>query len=101
MKFCRSTESKEKGRYDIFTVNKGANYFIYGWVKFSDVSGEEVTVTHTVGEHSDQHFIQKMKVKTDEKQIFFNSSLLITDGSRISIYFKSVLMDSLFHMYEL
>ncbi|KAK2907647.1 hypothetical protein Q8A73_008720 [Channa argus] len=36
-----NVETDEKGRYDILTVNKAANYLVYGWVKLTNITDEE------------------------------------------------------------
>lgn len=93
-----STESSEQGRYHIFTVNKTATYSIYGWVKFSDITDEEVTLEQTL--KKDNRIIQN-KNNREGEVFFLKKTIKMVRGTRISLYFKSTYTDSLFLVYEL
>lgn len=92
-----STESDEQGRYDIFSVDKGATYSIYGRVTLSNVNGEEVTLTQTFKGHN----VTLQKKNAIETEIFFFTTVKLANGSRLSMYCKSACSSSTFFVYEL
>ncbi|KAM7410283.1 hypothetical protein PAMA_001633 [Pampus argenteus] len=92
---CTLKESDEKGRYNIFTVDKTATYLIYGWVTLSDTSEEVILMQMWENRN---RTLQKKQSKTES---FFFVKVKLASNSRISIYFKSTCTDSSFHVYEL
>lgn len=92
-----STESKEQGRYDIFTAPKGATYLIYGWLKFSDVPSKKVTLLQSFG--GKPHVLRTKDANTTK--IFFFEEVKMADNINISIELNFTFTDSLFHVYEI
>eukprot|EP00064_Thunnus_orientalis_P006947 superscaffoldBa00000747_g6966 len=93
-------ESDEKGRYDIFTTDKAGTYLIYGWVKISDNTSEEIILQCTW--ENTNRTIQKKHREKNETEIFsFFDRVQLANNSRMSIYFKSICRDSSVHVYEL
>ncbi|KAK2835796.1 hypothetical protein Q5P01_016280 [Channa striata] len=86
----------EKGRYDIFIVNKAAKYRIYGWVKLAHITSEDVILRTT--HNQDNRILEKKK--SFSIMSFFVEALLANNNT-ISIYFNSSCTDSLFHVLEL
>ncbi|KAG7513395.1 hypothetical protein JOB18_006816 [Solea senegalensis] len=86
----------EEGTYDLFTVDKAATYLIYGWVKLSDITSEDVVLMQTFKE--DERVIEKKKAERSE--VFFFKRKLLVNNSTVSIHFKSAYTDGLFHVYE-
>lgn len=91
-----SVEIDERGLYDIWTVDKPGSYLIYGWVKFSGVTNETVTLRHMLDGKS--RTLQMNTVNMTEI-FFFCESLLVKGIIRMDS--KSNVKDSLFHVYRL
>lgn len=92
-----STGSYSNGTYDIFTVNKSADYFIYGWLRFSDVPGNDVTLYQTFG--GQQRTLSTQKA--NKMEISFFHKIKLAKGVKICIKVQLPYTDSLFHMHEL
>ncbi|KAI9547796.1 hypothetical protein NQZ68_015062 [Dissostichus eleginoides] len=73
-----------QGRYDFFEVEKPATYLIYVWLRFSDVTEDEVTLIHKLD--NDDRTLQKKKIS--EREVFFLEKAILTAGS-LSINIRS------------
>ncbi|KAG8003530.1 hypothetical protein GBF38_018702, partial [Nibea albiflora] len=88
---CNLKESDETGRYDIFTVEKGASYLIFGWVAFSEAPNEEITLTQMMQKGEDRTLQRK---RGNQTEIFFRKEVKMATGAKISISFQSKHVDS-------
>lgn len=93
-----SIESYQQWTYEIFTVDKTATYLIYGWVKLTDITSEEIVLVQKLNEN--KRTIQKKK-EEGKREISFFDKVYLANNISIIIYFKSAYTDSLFHVYEL
>lgn len=83
-------------RYDIFTAEKGATYLIYGWVRFLEITNEEIKLIQK------KDIVQLLEVKNiNHTEVFFFQKVTLANDITISICFKSNFTDSAFHIYEL
>ncbi|KAK1896386.1 hypothetical protein KUDE01_015931 [Dissostichus eleginoides] len=80
----QDTQTYGQGRYDFFEVEKPATYLIYVWLRFSDVTEDEVTLIHKLD--NDDRTLQKKKIS--EREVFFLEKAILTAGS-LSINIRS------------
>ncbi|KAL3047507.1 hypothetical protein OYC64_021664 [Pagothenia borchgrevinki] len=85
-----------QGSYDFFKVEKPATYIIHVWLRFSDVTEDEVTLMHTLD--NDDRTLQKKKIS--EGEVFFLERAMLIDGS-LSINIRSNYTKSSFLVYKL
>ncbi|XP_024859775.1 uncharacterized protein LOC112450231 [Kryptolebias marmoratus] len=84
--------------HHIFTVEKGATYLIYGWVKFQNKMDELPELIQKINDQERTFSSRTIK----ETEIFFFEKVLLANNSTIRLSpFKSKYTDSCFHMYEL
>ncbi|KAJ4943392.1 hypothetical protein JOQ06_005894 [Pogonophryne albipinna] len=85
-----------QGRYDFFEVKKPGTYLIYVWLRFSDVTEDDVTLMHKL-DNNDRTLRKK---KISEGEVFFLERAKLTDGS-LSINIRSNYTNSSFLVYKL
>lgn len=98
--FTSSLESDRKETYDIFTADDSAKYLVYGWVKFSEVTHQKLTLIHF-----DKNDKREVEMTADQTQtvFFVFAEMPVIKNTKLSLFVPGKLKsctDSRFHVYK-
>lgn len=91
-----SVVTDQLGRYDIFTANKTGTYLVYGWVKFPNITEEEIVLEQ--GREGKTIEIETKQIKS--KEVFLFCRVKLAENTTVSVSFTSNYTDNSFHVYE-